>query len=518
MNTIRNTKSQTAAVAIAGLSKTFPGTKALDQVSLEIRPGEVHALLGKNGSGKSTLFKVLAGYHEPDAGAEITVHGTAVSLPIQPTDVSRLGFSFVHQDLGVAGAMTVLENLRVGYFATGRLGRIRWSQERRLVRRELTDFGVDIDPDALVGDLTQAERAIVAIVRGLQAHENERRTLLVLDEPTAYLPPPDIGRLFNAVRQLKRSGVAILFATHRLDEVKELADRATILRDGKYVGTFETASMTEDDLIREIIGGELERLYPEPPTGGSQHVELAVRDLTGHPVRDASFELRGGEVLGLTGLVGMGHDELPYLLVGARNAERGTLQFGEGRELSTLTPRDALKAGVALLPADRRTASGIQTLSLRDNLSMPVLGGYFHGGRLDKTQERQDAASLLHKFQVKAEGDTERLLSTLSGGNQQKALLAKWLQMQELKALLLHEPTQGVDISSRKAIFEFIRETAARGTAVLLASAEYEDLAHLCDRVLVMRHGAIVSELAGSDLTEDRIVEHCYRTSRVAAA
>lgn len=511
-----NGEAVNRAISLRGFSKTFPGTKALADVNLELRPGEVHALIGQNGSGKSTLFKILAGIHAPDPGAGLTVRGTEVSLPIQPADLPRLGFSFVHQDLGLALSMSVLENMRAGYFATGRLGRIRWKDERLYVKRVLEDFGVGFDPSTPAADLSQAERAIIAIVRALQVRSGEDRSLLVLDEPTAYLPPPDIARVFEAVRKLRASGVPILFTTHRLDEVKELADRASVLRDGRLVGTYAVDQVSERDLITALIGQDLGELYPDPPPGASPQVVLSAHGLCRHPVKDASFELRRGEVLGLTGLVGMGHDEVLDLLYGARTPARGEIEI-DGERYPSMTPRRALELGLGLLPANRQRDSGIPQASLKENVTMPVLGHrYFKGARLRHARERTDVASLLRRFEVRPSSDPDRLLATLSGGNQQKALLGKWMQIPNLRALLLHEPTQGVDIGSRKSIFEFIREAAAAGTAVVLATAEYEDLAHLCDRVLVMRYGEIVSELSGADLTEERIVHHCYQTEAAA--
>jgi ribose transport system ATP-binding protein len=502
-----------ASVEVRGLSKTFSGTRALDRVDLAVQAGSVHALLGRNGSGKSTLFKILSGYHHPDPGGELFVAGRPVELPLSPGDPPRLGFSFVHQDLGLIDSFSILENLRMGRFATGLGGRIRWRQERRDVIRLLRDFGLRASPDAALATLAPAERAIVAILRAVQPREGEPQTLLVLDEPTAYLPPPDIGHLFETVRELRDSGVAVLFATHRLDEVVEIADRVSVLRDGRLLETREVDETTEEQLIEAIIGEPLGDLYPAPPSGGGRSVALSVRRLSHEVVEDVSFDVHEGEVLGLTGLVGMGHDEIPYLVFGATRAARGEICVG-GAQPGPLSPRQALGQGVALLPADRARQSGIQEVSLRENISMPILGRYFAHGKLDQSGERRVTLELLARFAVQPRGDSERRLSTLSGGNQQKALLAKWMQIPELRALLLHEPTQGVDIGSRKTIFEFIRAAADEGAAIVIASSEYDDLAHLCDRVLILRHGRIVRELLGAELTEERIVEWCYRTGR----
>lgn len=505
------------AVAIRNVSKTFGGTRALSNVSLELAPGEIHALVGQNGSGKSTLFKILAGYHEPDGGGTLEVRGRPVALPIRPGDLNALDFRFVHQDLGIAGSLSILENVRVGHFVTSRMGRIRWREERAHVAKLLKDFGVELSPDTPCEKLSQAEKAIVAIVRALQSRPGEQPTLLVLDEPTAYLPPPEISRLFTAVRKLRETGVAIVFSTHRLDEVKNLSDRVSVLRDGHLVGTYPTAEVTEQGLIRAIIGKDLETVYPD--AAPTEHVRpmLCVNGLSGGPVADVSFTLHAGEVLGITGLVGMGHDEISYLAFGGQPASSGTIEI-DGQLCKSLTPRRAIALGVGLVPANRQRDSGIQSASLKENVTIPVLGGYFRRGSLDHRRERRELATLLDSVDVRPRGAQERALATLSGGNQQKALLAKWLNIPGLRVLILHEPTQGVDVGARKAIFELLRQAADNGMAILLASAEYEDLAHLCDRVVVMRHGRAAAELSGSDLTEERIVEHCYRSDSVRSA
>jgi ribose transport system ATP-binding protein len=506
----------TVAVAVRNVSKTFGGTRALSDVSLELAPGEIHALVGQNGSGKSTLFKILAGYHEPDGEGTLEVRGRPVPLPIHPGDLSSLGFRFVHQDLGIAGSLSILENVRVGHFATGRVGRIRWREERAHVAKLLADFGVELPPDTPCERLSQAEKAIVAIVRALQFRPGEQPTLLVLDEPTAYLPPPEISRLFTAVRKLRETGVAIVFSTHRLDEDRDLSDRVSVLRDGHLVGTYPTDETSEQGLIRAIIGKDLDNVYPETSPTEHGRPMLAVRGLSGGPVEDVSFTLHAGEVLGVTGLVGMGHDEIPYLAFGGQPLRSGTIEI-DGQAYKSLTPREAIGQGVGLVPANRQRDSGIQSASLKENVTIPVLNGYFRRGTLDHRREHRDVTTMLDSVDVRPRGAQERALSTLSGGNQQKALLAKWLNVPGLRVLILHEPTQGVDIGARKAIFELLRKAADDGMAILLASAEYEDLAHLCNRVVVMRHGRAAAELAGSDLTEDRIVEHCYRSGALTS-
>jgi ribose transport system ATP-binding protein len=499
------------AVSFIGVSKTFGGTRALRDVSFDVAYGEVHALLGQNGSGKSTLIKILAGYHDPDPGSQVRVGGHDVNLPLDAGATARLGLAFVHQDLGLVDSMSVLENVRVGSFAARRFGRIRWNSERERVRRAMAGFGVGLDPDALAVTLSPADRAIVAIARALQSESGARR-ILVLDEPTSYLPLKQIERLFAVIRQLRDAGAAVCITTHRLDEVEQLADRATVLRDGRLVGTFDVARVTEDDLIMALIGRELRDLYPDHSEAADRaDAALEVRQLVGRGV-DVSFRVGRGEVLGITGLAGMGHDQVPYLVYGGVEPERIEVSVG-GRTYTRLGPFAAVRAGVGLLPANRQRDASVQGASVRENITLPVLSSYFRRGWLQHRRERQDVHQLMARFDVRPPR-SELVFSTLSGGNQQKALLSKWMQIAKLRVILLHEPTQGVDVGARQSIFRLLRQAADEGVGVVISSAEYEDLAHLCDRVLVMRHGSIVAELRGAELTEERILEQCHRGGR----
>lgn len=483
-------------------------TNALDSVDLSIVPGEVHALVGQNGSGKSTLIKILSGYHYPDHGS-VSINGTPVRLPLDAGEANRLGLSFMHQDLALADGMTVLENLRIGRYETNWYGRLLWRRERERVRTLLADVGLAIDPDLPVRRLPPAERALVGFARALQ-HIGKGPGVLVLDEPTAYLPLPAVKRLFTAIRALTSSGSGVLFVSHRLDEVMEISDRVSVLRNGRLEGTKQREEVDRQTLVSMILGRDLGRLYPEAaPHEVQGEPRLTVSELSGSSVASVEFGLWPGEILGLTGLVGMGHDEVPYLIYGAQQARSGLIAAGGRKIMAAAASPEVLRAfGIALLPADRQRQSGVGAATLRENLTLPNVADYFTSGVLHHARERSDVAALLDSFRVQP-AEPDRPLSTLSGGNQQKVLLAKWLHTKP-SVLLLHEPTQGVDIGSRKEIFRIIREVASSGVAVLIASSEYEDLANMCDRVLVMHMGRIAQELHGEGLTEDRIIEQCY--------
>ncbi len=503
------------AIEIEGLSKSFGGVRVLHDVGFTVESGEIHGLVGRNGSGKSTLIKILSGYHHPDPGGSLRVGGRDVSLPVPLGSSHRLGLSFVHQDLGLTPGLTVLDNLRIGRFQTGLGWRIRWRDERALVKDRLARFGIDARPSTLVRDLPAVDRALVAIVRALSQLDDVDGGLLVLDEPTAYLPFDGVGRLFEAVRRAAAHGAGIVFVSHRLEEVASLTHRVSVLRDGHLVATVDTPSVSEARLIELIVGGRLaETVRGDVPP--RQDVALAVRGLSGRTARDVELAVHRGEVLGLTGLIGMGHEEVPYLLFGARPAVAGEVDVdGETIEVARLTPRAAMEAGVALVPADRQGASGAGLLSVRENLTLPVLERFFVSGVLRPRREVAHVRSVLAQYGVQPPVPG-RPLGTLSGGNQQKALLAKWFQ-QRPRVILLHEPTQGVDVGAREDIFREIRSIAETyGAAILYVSSDYDDFSRICDRVLVFRYGEIVGELAGKGLTEDRIIEMCYATSSPA--
>ena len=507
------TSSPETVVSLRNVSKSFGPRRVLDGVSLDLAAGRVHALLGQNGSGKSTLIKILSGVYEPDRAApdgdppHVMLRGQRVELPLDPAFATASGLTFVHQDLPIVGSASIMENLRIGRFHTGFGWRIDWRRERREVAAALRSFGIRGEPDQLAQDLPEADRAMLAILRGLQGLPEDRPGLLVLDEPTAHLPRDGVDRVFAAIKLVARKGHAVLLITHRLDEVFAITDRVAVIRDGAICHVGDTAQSTTRDLIKAILGFELDDLYPERAERRGERA-LRVINLSGRRVQDLSLDLRQGEIVGLTGLIGAGQEEVPYLIFGARQGRSGAIAVGDQLFRQTdFSPRQAMGAGMALLPADRREASGVGAATVRENVSLPILRQFFRGGFLDAGRERRHVDRLLHDFEVRP-ADSTLPLGALSGGNQQKALLAKWFQTKPA-VLLLHEPTQGVDIGSRRAIFRQIKEAATAGTAILLVSTEYEDLANLCDRVLVMRNGRQVAELSGNAMSEQRIIAQC---------
>jgi ribose transport system ATP-binding protein len=516
------TAGEAPRVEIRGLSKSFGGTRALRDADLTVLPGEVHGLLGENGSGKPTLIKILAGFHEPDGGA-LHIDGEPVPLPLAPGRFRELGMSFVHQDLALVESLTVLENLRAGEFVKppSRL-RISWRRERVRARETFARYGVRIDPTAIVADLKPVERALLAIVRALEEIRAVGRGqgLLVLDEPTVFLPREGVERLFDLVRSAVAEGASVLFVSHDLDEVREITDRVTVLRDGAVVSTVVTSETSTSAFVEMIIGRQLKALA-EPVhhadlSGGD--VALAVRGISGAAVADVSFEVHAGEIVGLAGLIGSGFEEIPYLLYGARQARGGRLTLdGHEIDLTGLTPARANDAGLALIPADRNTDGSVASLPVGENVVLPVLDRYFNGLALKRRRMANETRSLLGEFDVRP-SDPALPYGSLSGGNQQKALLAKWFQTSP-RVLLLDEPTQGVDVGARVQIFGLLRTAVAEhGMQIVCASSDYEQLALLCDRVIVFGRGRVWRQLAGEDVTKERIIEQSYAAMAADAA
>jgi ribose transport system ATP-binding protein len=510
----------TIALRARGLSKTFAGRRVLDSVDLDVRAGEVVGLVGQNGCGKSTFIKIISGVYTPDSGGHLEVIERPVDLPVAAGAAAQAGLVFVHQDLGLFLDGSVLENVRLGRYRTGFAGRIDWRRERAACRDSLARVGLDVDPDRQVGTLSQVDRALVAIARAVdQAQDTSsggHGGVIVLDEPTSYLPRDGVDRLFDAVRELRSQGMGVLFVSHRINEILELCDSIAVLRDGRLVDRFDAATATEDVVVEAMLGRRLEQYFPDHDAAVQPgEVVLEVERLSGEGVHDVSFDVRRGEIYGVTGVLGMGQERLLYLLNGA-NASTGRVRCA-GTELDAraLTPRRARDRGIALLPADRVRTSGVQQATVLENITLATLGLYTRRGRIRHAEERAAAQRLVEQYDVRPP-DVDRQMRTLSGGNQQKALLAKWMNAEPL-VLLLHEPTQGVDIGAKQQIFALLRAAADSGLSVVIATTEYEDLAGLCDRVMVMRDGRRAVELGGDALTHERLVEECYRTGETAA-
>jgi ribose transport system ATP-binding protein len=510
-------------LSVRHLSKSFGGAQALRDVSFDVLPGEVHGLLGKNGSGKSTLVKVLAGFHAPDDGGELRFNGELVHLPLKPGDYRRLGMSFVHQNLGLVPSLTLLENLRLVLLTCGWAGFINWGAEEAAARAALQRFHLDLDPHERIDRITPVQRALLAIVRAFEEIELARAVtgrpgLVLLDEPTPFLPAAGVDQLFGLVRSITASGSSVVFISHDIDEVMEITDRISVLRDGRLVGELDRAAATREAIVEHIVGRSLEAAPPRAAvTPGERPAFVQVNSLSGRMLDGVSLAVRKGEILGLTGLIGSGYEEIPYLLFGARPARAGEIVLAGRAPLrqADLDPRAAIDMGFALLPADRHGASGIDSLSIVENMFTPDVSRFFRGGRMRNGQMVREAIDLGERFEVRP-NDPALKLSALSGGNAQKVLIARWMNRSPV-LLLLDEPTQGVDVGTRAQVFAALREAAARGMTVVCASSEAEQLALICDRVLVFAKGRISREIAGDALTKDEISAACYASGQPAA-
>jgi ribose transport system ATP-binding protein len=497
-------------VSVRNLSKTFPGTTALQGVDLDVRAGEIHALVGGNGSGKSTLVKILTGVYQGDPGGELQVGDIVTAADRSTPELARdAGVHVVHQDLGIFPDLSVLENMALGHrYPTGVGSRVRWSELRERTRKLIERFEIDAEPSTLLSSLSHATRTQIAIARALQDEDDATaRGVLILDEPTSALPAHEVDLLLGMLRRYAAKGQAILYVSHRLDEVLDLADRITVLRDGSRVGTFPAADMDEDRLIEVIVGRQVDRVFPPMPEVTDETVVLETRRLCAGPVRDVDLRISRGEVVGIAGLLGSGRTELLRAIFGDLPIDSGEILV-EGRHVKPRSTRDAMEAGVAYVPENRAADGAFLDLPVHANLMMASVSQYWSGGRMADRRMRAEARRLMAEFLVKAPSE-DVPLSTLSGGNQQKVVLARWLRRGP-RLLLLDEPTQGVDVGARAEIYALVRRAVAGGASAIVVASDFEELAHVCDRALILQAGRVTGEIARPHLTAERLTQMAY--------
>jgi ribose transport system ATP-binding protein len=470
---------------MTGIHKSFPGVRALKNASIVLRAGEIHALLGENGAGKSTLIKVLSGAHHPDAGI-IRLNGVETRIR-SPHQARALGIAVIYQEFNLVPSLTVCENLFLGQ-EHARAGFIRFSSERQTARALFARLGLPIDPDALCRDLNVAQQQLVEIAKALY----QKARVLVMDEPTAALSDREVEKLFAMVRELRAQGIATLYVTHRLNEVFALCDRATVMRDGEQIDTRPVRDLTRERLIELMVGRKLEAEFPKRSVRIGEP-RLVARDLCrGTTVRGVSIEVRRGEVLGLTGLVGAGRTELARLLFGADPADAGTISL-DGNTVRLRSPRDAIRAGICLLPEDRKQQGLVLGLSVRDNFALPSLPRLSRFGFIRDRIEANAFDRFVRGIRIKV-SDDEQVARNLSGGNQQKLVLAKWLEANS-ELIIFDEPTRGVDVGAKFEIYQLINDLAAAGKAVLMISSELPEVLGMSDRIIVMREGRVTGQI-----------------------
>jgi ribose transport system ATP-binding protein len=511
-----NHRSQTPALEIMGLSKSYGLNMALDGVDLQIRAGEIRALLGQNGSGKSTLVKALTGVHSPDSG-NVKIFGKELSFPVRAAH--EHGVAVIHQDLGLIDSMTVLENLGINAgYGTRTLGWIRnLSEEKRyLALMDLLGFSIPLH--TTVAALTPAQRSLVAILRAMRVMTPERtpasaessaaafEQVFVLDEPTAALSGHDTKLVLGLMRRMADLGAGVLFISHRLAEVEEICDTVTVLRSGRVVADGTTAGLSRADIVASMLGRRLEEYFPRPGEIVGTDARLVVSNLSGQSVHGVDFAVRGGEVLGVTGLAGMGQDELLRLIFGADARRSGTVAL-DGADVDMSSPRSTVGAGIVLVPGNRLRDGCWVEGNARENLTIANLAEFANKGGLTAGAERIYAQSEMIRFAV-SPPDPEAPIGSFSGGNQQKIMLAKWLRVKP-QVILLDEPTQGVDPGAARDLLENVLNVAREGAVVVIASGDHEQLAEVCHRVLVLVDGKVSAELSGELLTESALVHAC---------
>src|SRR6516165_7807301 len=490
------------------ICKSFPGVRVLKSVNLRIWPGEVHAFMGENGAGKSTLMKILAGAYQPDSG-EILLHGQPVQLRT-PHEARLAGIGIIYQELTVAPNLTVSGNVFLGS-ELRRLGFMKASAEMdRKTQEVLNRLGARFRATQRAAHLAVAEQQQVEIARALFY----KSRVLVMDEPTAALSDRETDRLFEVVRQLRSEGLAIIYISHRMAEVYELADRLSVLRDGEYVGELKRAEFSADKVIEMMVGRRLEDFYEHSKHTAGGGV-LDVKDMhDGKRVKHASFQLRKGEVLGLAGLVGAGRTELARLIFGADRRKSGEVYLN-ARKLKISQPQDAIHAGIGYVPEDRKLQGVFLQMSSAENITMNILGRYATAGVLD-FKKLNDRANVQVKAMRVRTASLRQRAGGLSGGNQQKLLLARWLEINP-KVLILDEPTRGVDVGAKAEIYALIQQLLEKGMAVLFISSELPEIIGVCDRVLVMREGEITGEVGGQtgiEITQTNIMKFATDVTR----
>lgn len=483
---------------IKGITKEFPGVKALDNVSIQVKRGTIHGLVGENGAGKSTLIKVLAGIYQPNAG-EIVLDGEVMHFHA-PVDAKIAGISVVHQEIKLAETLTVAENMFLGSpIMKGRL--VDWQSMRSRAKEIVEELGMDIDVNETVANLSVAKKQIVEIMHAINANSK----ILIMDEPSAVLTDRELAVMFRIVKQLREKGITIIYISHRLEEVFELCDNISVLRDGQHIKTMPTEELTRQDLINMMVGREMGQEYPKEP-GTIGDVILEVRNLNAGILKDISFAVRAGEVFGISGLVGAGRTELARAILGIDRIESGEV-YVRGKQVHYHKFADAIKDGLGLIPEDRKLQGLVQIMTVKKNTTLVNLKRVIRGGVIKEELEDSYSKEYVKKLRV-ATPNVETEVQYLSGGNQQKVVIAKWL-FQESEILFLDEPTRGIDVGAKAEIYRLINQLVKDGKTVIMISSEMPELLGMCDRVMVMHEGRQKGELSAEEATQEKIMAMC---------
>lgn len=480
------------------ITKTFPGVKALDRVHFNLRRGEIHGLMGENGAGKSTFIKIITGVHGPDSG-EITLKGETIEFK-HPVDAQRHGIAAIYQHVTCYPDLTVAENIFMGHEKTKRItGRIDWKEMYSQAQALLDRLDAKFSSRSRMGDLSVARQQIVEIAKALSAEAD----IIIMDEPTAALTQHESEELYLIIKGLQEAGASTIFISHRLEDIYRLADRVTVFRDARYIGTWETEELTQDKLMVAMVGREITQMFPKRQVHlGEELLRLENLSRTGY-FRDVSFDVRRGEIVALIGLVGAGRTEVCESIYGIAPSDSGTIAVN-GQAVEITNPVQALDLGIGYLPEDRQMQGLVLQWSIGKNITLPSLGNFAKGMWLDERREREIAGKLAEKLEVKTP-DVFTLVSSLSGGNQQKIVVAKILT-NNLKVIILDEPTKGVDIGAKAAIYEIVGELAEQGYGILFVSSEMPEVLGLSDRIVVMKEGRMTAFLNTAEATQEEIL------------
>jgi len=495
---LMNASANAPLLEVRDVTKRFPGVTALERVCLTLQKGEVLALIGENGAGKSTLMKILAGVQEPDSG-ELRLDGQPVRLDSVESAL-RCGVALIHQELNLSDNLDVGANIFLGREPL-RFGLIDRQKIRDDSRALLEKVGLNVSPDTIVSELSIGQQQLVEIARALSVNAR----VLIMDEPTSSLSLHEAGKLFEVVKDLRRRGVSVIYISHRLGEVQELADRVTVMRDGRHVGDLGREEITHDRMVRMMVGRDIAQFY-DRQTGQTGDVVLDVKDLVSpaHPRHRLSFSVRAGEIVGVAGLIGAGRTEMLRVLFGVDRALSGTVRV-QGRPVVPGQPRAAIQAGLALVPEDRKQQGLVLEMTVRENVGLAGLRRFAHRfGFRNRQREAADTAAAIQRLRIKTPHE-HQVVQYLSGGNQQKVVLGKWLAMQP-RVLLLDEPTRGIDVGAKQEIYRLMEELAAQGMAILFVSSEMEEILGMSDRTLVMHEGRITGELRRDQLSEEAVM------------
>ena len=490
---------------LKGISKAFPGVRALNRVQFGLRQGEIHALMGENGAGKSTFIKVITGVYQPDEG-EIFLEGKRVHFH-GPSDAQKAGIAAIYQHVTAYAQLTVTENIFMGH-EMRRCGLVQWKRMHTAAQKLLDELEADFDATAVMGTLSVAQQQMVEIAKALSTHAR----IIIMDEPTAALTKTESERLYAITEKLRRDGVSILLISHRFEDMYRLASRVTVFRDAEYIGTWPVNGIPNATLIKAMVGREISDLFPKPTVAIGAEM-LRVEGLCRKGIfRDVSFAVHKGEILGLTGLVGARRTEVAQCIYGIERPSAGKIYVG-GKEVHIHSPADALKNGIGLVTEDRQNLGLILEWSICHNITLPELDRYVKRGRLDTVRENADAKARAEGVDVKA-GTIFDLANTLSGGNQQKVVVAKALNS-DFKVIILDEPTKGVDVGSKAAIYEIMGKLVRKGYAIIMISSEMPEIIGMCDRLVVMCEGRVTGEIGREDgITQERILELAMMTQK----